>query len=106
MVQKQNRNLTAVKAFKKKLQKKISIDRVIFFGSRTRNDYYENSDFDLVIVSDDFKGTPWYKRAASLYLMWEKDDPLELLCYTPEELERKKDRLGIVSEAVKTGVVV
>ncbi len=106
MVSKKNKNLNAVKAYKKKLQGEIDVAKVIFFGSRTRNDYHDNSDFDLVIVSDDFHGAPWYKRAANLYLMWEEDDPLELLCYTPEELDRKKNQPGIISEAVNKGVEV
>ncbi len=45
------------------------------------------------------------QRAAKLYLLWKTDYPLELLCYyAPEELARKEDRPGIVSEALKTGI--
>jgi len=30
----------------------------------------------------------------------------EILCYTPEEFERKKKSLGIVREALREGIVV
>jgi len=104
MVQKQNKNIKIVRSFKRKVKDEISVEKIVFFGSRARSDFTENSDFDLMIVSKDFRGIPWYKRAQKLYLIWEQDLPLELLCYTPEEIDKKKKHVGIVAEALSSGI--
>lgn len=108
MVQKTNNNLKLVRTFKKILAGKggTKLERIILFGSRAKGTFGRYSDFDLMLISRDFEGVPWYKRAAKLYLFWKEDYPIELLCYTPEEIARKKDRPGIVSEALKTGISV
>ena len=35
---------------------------------------------------------------------WEGPVDLEVLCYTPQEFERKKKQIGIVKQAVKDGI--
>lgn len=107
MVQKKD-NLKLVRAFKKVLTSKggTKIEQIILFGSRAKGTFGEYSDFDLMLVSRDFEGIPWYKRAAKLYLFWKEDYPIELLCYTPEEIARKRDKPGIISEVLKTGIKV
>lgn len=108
MVQKKDNNLKLVRAFKKILAGKsgTKIEQIILFGSRAKGTFSRYSDFDLMLISRDFEGVPWYKRAAKLYLFWKEDYPIELLCYTPGEIARKKDKLGIVSEALRTGIKV
>lgn len=107
MVQKTN-NLKLVQAFKRILVGKgrTKIDQLILFGSRAKGTFSRYSDFDMILVSPDFEGVPWYKRATKLYLLWKEDYPIELLCYTPEEIARKKDVPGIVAEALRTGISV
>lgn len=41
-------------------------------------------------------------------IIYEWDGPVDLepLCYTPEEFEKKKKQIGIVSEAVKEGIEI
>lgn len=106
MVQKtaQSKNLKLATKFKKKVGKSINLDRFILFGSRAGKGFREDSDFDLLIVSKDFERIPWYKRPAKFYLMWNEDYPLEILCYTPEEIEKRKGRVGIISEAMRMGI--
>lgn len=106
MVQTAAQNLRIVRGFKKRLEK-IGVERVILFGSRARGTFHAGSDFDILVVSKKFAGTPWYKRPIKVYDKWRKDYPAEFLCYTPEEFERKKaHKWGIVHEAVKTGVEI
>lgn len=59
-----------------------------------------------MVISKDFQDVPWYKRPIQLYLIWDQEYPLELLCFTPEELDKKKNRLGIVSTALESGIVI
>jgi predicted nucleotidyltransferase len=83
-------------AFIKNL-KRWKIDKVIIFGSRVRNDYLKNSDLDLILVSKDFEGKNFTDRIGenSHFLdLWKGDYPLEILCYTPSEFEKKEIKLA------------
>jgi len=95
-----------MKKFKEDIKKNIIVDRFIFFGSRAKGNSKRYSDFDVLIVSPNFKEILWYKRPTKFYLMWKEDYPLELLCYTPEEFKRKTKKIGIVSEAIKEGIEI
>ncbi len=106
MVQTSNKNLSSVRKFQKEIKMKIKVDKLILFGSRAKGTFNSLSDFDLLLVSNSFKDIPWYKRSIKLYPFWKEDLPLELLCYTPEEFERKKKQMGIVQEAVKEGIEI
>ena len=106
MVQGANKNIALVKKFKRNINKSIKVDKLILYGSRAKGNFHRYSDFDLLIVSPDFKGIPWYKRPAKFYLMWKEDYPLEILCYTPDEVKKRVDRIGIVSEAFKEGIEI
>src|SRR3989344_4824817 len=106
MVQRTNKNIRLMRKFKEDIKKNIEIDRFIFFGSRARGKFKRYSDFDILIISPAFQGIPWYKRPTKLYLMWKEDYPLELLCYTPEEIRKRMGKINIVSEALKKGIEI
>lgn len=90
--------------FLKRARKKFKIDKAIFFGSRAKGDSLKDSDFDILLVSEDFKGIFLSKRISMMYEFW-RHYPLEIepLCYTPEEFNKLKNQIGIVREAVKHG---
>jgi len=95
-----------IERFIKRVKKAIRVEKVIVFGSRARGDYLEDSDVDMVIVSGDFEGVPFYERMDRLILLWESPLDLEVLCYTPEEFEMKQKEIGIVSQALKEGIEI
>jgi predicted nucleotidyltransferase len=83
--------------------------KIILFGSRVRGDYLRDSDYDIIVVSSSFKGKHFTERSSGvLRLLWEEGlrKDFEVLCYTPEEFERKRKNLGIVREALKEGIVL
>lgn len=94
-----------IKDFVNRVRKKYSIDKAIFFGSRARGDYFNNSDYDIILVSNDFKGVFFTERISRLYSFW-KYYPLDIepICYTPEEFEIKRKQYGTVRQAVKEGI--
>lgn len=98
--------LEQLKQFKSRIEKKYNIDRLIVFGSSARGAYDRDSDIDLIIVGDEFKGKSVLKRAVPLYLEWDLGCPVDILCYTPEEFESKKRQVSIVQEALKEGIEV
>jgi len=106
MVQRANKNIKLVQKFKRNINKSVKVDKLILFGSRAKDNFNRYSDFDLLIVSPDFKGVPWYKRPTKFYLMWKEDYPLEILCYTPEEIRKRMEKINIVSEAFKEGIEI
>ena len=91
--------------FLQKVREKYNISQAIFFGSRATGEYLTDSDYDIILVSDDFRDIFFSKRTALMYDFWQYW-PIEIepLCYTPEEFEAKKNQIGIVSEAIKEGI--
>jgi len=79
------RTAVTARRFASVLKKRMNVDRLILFGSRARGDHFVSSDFDFVLVSSDFSGHPFIRRAARLYEFWPGRCDLEVLCYTPEE---------------------
>src|SRR3989338_9841839 len=94
-----------IKDFIKKVKKKYRIEKAILFGSRARGDNFNDSDYDIIIVSPDFANILFTQRIAKMYDFW-KHYPLDIepICYTPEEFEKKKKQIGLVQQAVKEGI--
>jgi len=94
-----------ITGFLRKVRKKYRINQAIFFGSRARGEHLKDSDYDIILVSADFKDIFFTKRSALMYDFWQHwPIDIEPLCYTPEEFEAKKNQIGIVSEAIKEGI--
>ncbi|MFB6208537.1 MAG: nucleotidyltransferase domain-containing protein [Candidatus Nanohaloarchaea archaeon] len=87
----------------------IKIDELMIFGSRARNDYTEDSDVDVVLVSEDFRNVKWYERGMKFQRDWDYGnlpDP-EIICLTPEEFDERRKKLGdIVKRAVQEGIEI
>ena len=95
-----------LKQFKDKIGKNYRIEKVILFGSRLTGKIDESSDVDLIIVGEEFRDKGVLKRSPPLYLEWDLEYPADFLCYTPEEFEARKKRIGIVKEAVENGIEI
>lgn len=98
--------LEKLKMFKEKLKKRFSVERIIFFGSRAKGKPSKDSDVDLIVVSDKFNGKKFRERAIGFYQYWNLDYPVDFLCYTPEEFEKLKNQVSIVSQALKEGIEI
>lgn len=78
---------------------------VILFGSHARGDALrDRSDLDLIIVSQEFAGIPFLERGFRILWSLKTPLPLDLLCYTPEEFQRKREEIGVVRTACEEGV--
>jgi predicted nucleotidyltransferase len=95
-----------LKRYLNKIGKKFRIEKTILFGSRAKGDWKNESDIDLIVVSSDFSGINFRKRVVEVIGDWNENIDLEVFCYTPEEFEKKKNRISIVSEALKEGVII
>ncbi len=63
----------ACKAVLRLIGKGVRVLRAYAFGSRVRGDWLENSDLDLLIVSDDFKGMRYEDRAKFVLELLDED---------------------------------
>ena len=90
--------------FASRIRKAYSPERIILFGSRARGDHFQGSDFDFIVVSDKFRGTPFVHRPSEMYDYWDEAVDIEAICYTPEEFAKKLSQHGIVCAAVREGI--
>tara|TARA_Y100000294_G_scaffold133479_1_gene126016 strand:+ start:156 stop:476 length:321 start_codon:yes stop_codon:yes gene_type:complete len=95
-----------LKEFKREVNKKVKIDKLIFFGSRATKKSKKTSDIDLLLISKNFKGKKYFKRSPKFYLMWDYPYDVDILCLTPEELAKKQKQTGIIQQAVKEGILI
>ena len=96
----------ALGKLKTQLSRKYNIDKMLLFGSRARGDWLYNSDVDLLVISKDFEGEKYVNRSADILAYWDEAIDLEVICYTPHEFEKKKNQIGIVSQAAKEGIAL
>ena len=88
------------------LRARLGSVQVIAFGSRVRGDALSSSDLDLIIVSPWFVSLPFLRRPGALLELLDYPGGLELLCYTPEEFEEKRQEFGIVRVALDEGIAL
>jgi predicted nucleotidyltransferase len=90
--------------FARRLREEVGAETVILFGSRARGDWLKESDYDFIVVSQRFQEVPWPHRPVELYRLWAGSPGVELLCYTPEEFQRKRRQISVVAEALREGI--
>jgi predicted nucleotidyltransferase len=95
----ENKVINAIKFFKKSLKETgLKVSRVILFGSQAKGKATKESDVDIVIISDAFKGKDIFERAqltkdAEIKTIKKFLIPLDILTMTPEEWKRNKAML-------------
>lgn len=97
------KHIDQLKEFKKEVEKRIKIQKMILFGSRAYGKPKKYSDFDILIVSSDFKGKDSLVRGRELYKSWNINSPVDFICYTPEEFKKLKKQPTIAQVAAKEG---
>lgn len=92
--------------YRKDLEKKISVKKIILYGSYAYGKPHKGSDIDLIVISSDFKKIPPLKRLELLSLARIKSlDPIGAIGYTPEEFKKHKKSI-FLGPAVEKGKVV
>lgn len=92
--------------FKNRLEKAVGVSKIIFFGSLAEGTGNENSDVDLIIVSEEFSKLNFIQRSARMYDYWTVKLPVDFLCYTPNEFNELSNKITIVKHAVKHGIKI
>src|SRR5919202_1156325 len=88
------------RAFAQLLHEEMDATKVLLFGSQVTGKTHRDSDYDFIIVSPRFEGTPAIGRSVGLRSFWRRaggDAPVDLFCLTPEEFERARGRINLLS---------
>lgn len=96
-----------IKRFEAELMKlNIRPQKIIIFGSYASGRPREDSDIDIVVISEDFKDLNLRERLEILGLAAGRVfEPIEALGYTPEEAKNASP-VSILSEALTSGIVM
>jgi predicted nucleotidyltransferase len=86
----------------------LRISKIVIFGSQAKGTATEESDIDIVIISEDFKRKNIFKRAeltkeAEIQTIKKFMVPLDIITLTPEEYE---NRTSLMAEYAHEGKVV
>jgi len=95
-----------VEKFKKKIEKKFFVEKIIIFGSAARGEMKEDSDIDLIVVSKKFGLKHFFNIVPKLYGEWSLEYPVDFLIYNKKEFEKLKKEVSIVSEALREGIII
>jgi predicted nucleotidyltransferase len=83
---------------------RIDPARVILFGSVARSRARETSDIDLIIVGE--SDLSFKERMNVLYGELDRSADVDMLWYTPRELDRMQRTSSFVRHALEEGVVM
>lgn len=86
----------------------LNISKIILFGSQIEDKATEESDIDLVIISDDFKDKDIFERAkltrdAEIMTIKKFLVPFDIISMTPAEYEHET---SIVAQFAKKGMIM
>jgi len=89
-----------------RLVRAVDPDKLVVFGSRGAGQARADSDYDILIVKAE--ADPHRRRTGPLYrALWGVPKPVDLLWYTPEEIEEWSGvRQHVATQAIERGVVV
>ena len=87
-----------------KILEKISPSQIIVFDSRVKGNAKDESDIDVIVISDYFEGIPFLKRMPMLLKLVKFEKHIDFLCYTEDEFEKVKKMSAILKSALQNGV--
>jgi len=90
-------------------RRKLSLDKVVLFGSYAKGNYQIDSDIDLIIISRDFRGKDLFERVKlasgiNRQLVYQTGKPFDLLYYSDQEWREGSSLM--VSLAKQEGEVI
>ncbi|MCX8204645.1 MAG: nucleotidyltransferase domain-containing protein [Candidatus Nezhaarchaeota archaeon] len=93
-------------AFLRQLRERLDVSEVYFFGSRVYGAPLKDSDLDMVVVSERFRGRNFVENVELLNKLWNGSFTIEMFPYTPEQLKEYYGRKVVVTEALERGVKI
>jgi predicted nucleotidyltransferase len=97
----------AVIRFAQRLSDEKGASHVLLFGSRARAVHDDDSDYDIIIVSEQFEGVDRFKREHGLKSMFYEEGgfaPMDLFCLTPDEFENAQNHITMIAQVVPDAI--
>ena len=105
----QSTTIEAVRFFGRRLtEEAVRVSKLIVFGSHARGGATEESDIDVLVISEDFRGKDIFERA-TMICDPERETikrfrvPLDVIMMTPDEFDSGD---SLIAQAAKTGMVL
>jgi uncharacterized protein len=97
--------LKIIRQFKVALESfNVRVDQLILFGSHATGTAHEDSDIDLVVISQSFSNKNYWERidilAEAIYKVFA---PIEASAFTPDEWKSEK---SLIVDYAKKGILV
>lgn len=86
------------------IRKSFAPQQLVLFGSRVRGDAREESDLDVIVVSEAFRDIPFVRRMALVLNSIRFHRHIDFICYTPDEFEHVRNASTIVRAALAEGI--
>lgn len=93
--------------FASMLRNELHAERVLLFGSRARGQSRPDSDYDVMVVSDQFIGKSRRERPVELYRRWYAsgaDAPIDRICLTRDEFDDALLRISLVAAVLPEAI--
>ena len=83
-------------------------DKIVLFGSYARGDFDEQSDIDILVISDWENDLPRYRRGLDVRIkLSEVETPKDILFYTHADIERWSGvKHAFVNEVLREGEIL
>lgn len=100
--------MSELKRFRERLAHALpgGVELVTLFGSRATGRARDDSDVDLLVVSEAFRGLSFLRRAPLVRREWGLRYAVDILCYTPAKFRELQSQVSIVREAIAEGIAV
>ena len=93
------RTIDISKKFSEIVRNNMNPQKIVLYGSYSRNEQTKDSDIDIAVIFDGFSGNEW-ETCSELWLQaWKIDHRIE-----PVLLDIQNDPSGFVDEVLKTGI--
>jgi predicted nucleotidyltransferase len=99
--------LDALDYFEKQLEQNgLHVSKVILFGSQAKDEATEESDIDVVVLSDDFRNKDIFERVrltmdAEVLTIKKFMIPFDIITMTPEEFENGSSLISLYASEGK-----
>jgi uncharacterized protein len=85
-------------------------ERIILFGSAAHGEIGPDSDVDLLVVEKEssfHQASRWAESSRMRKALWKFPVPIDVLIFTPEEVDRWKDSTNhVIARSAREGTVV
>ncbi|NHI94994.1 MAG: nucleotidyltransferase domain-containing protein [Candidatus Lokiarchaeota archaeon] len=78
--------------------------KILLFGSRAKGTATEDSDLDIIIVSDFFEPIPFLERMPIVLKLIAFPKHVDIICYSEKEFLNLKNKSSILIDALKHGI--